>query len=99
MSGEAIPHEIERETMLEPRLQPGEHQREAFRRRHGLAVISGPSLRKPVLVMLTNVVPSGRAVNCHSTVVGWPYADHSISIRALAGRRISTAAAAAGTSA
>ncbi len=42
---------------------------------------SSPSPPKPLFVMLTNVVLSARGVKIHSTVVGTPYADHSISIR------------------
>ncbi len=44
-----------------------------------LAISCGLPL-KPELVMLTNVVPSERAVNTHSTSVGAPYADHSTKI-------------------
>ncbi len=36
---------------------------------------------KPEFVMVTKVVLSGRGTKIHSTVVGAPYADHSIRIR------------------
>jgi hypothetical protein len=42
--------------------------------------ISSPLPLKAELVMLTNVVPSGRGVKTHSMSVGVPYAGHSTRI-------------------
>jgi hypothetical protein len=43
--------------------------------------ITVSSPRNPEFVTVTNVVPSARGVNSHSTAVGSPYADHSIRMR------------------
>jgi hypothetical protein len=76
----AVGHKVHQHAVLKQRFCADEHKREALGGAHRQVCDFLRLPPKPELVMLTNVVPSERAVNTHSMSVGPPYADHSTRI-------------------